>query len=181
MILADHSTAASNDFTLNGYNLCPPPISSCTLACDQQGESALRLRKFKHDRTAGFQLCRDANNRQQLADHGLYERPSTYTGLRVGLKIGLEARRMNAIISTTPGLLWRSLTRSPTSIRRNRFQVAKSALTSPNGRVLLKTSTKRGSGPREWGATGGRLDLGPSPDWVVRWLYTGDYRTPNFA
>lgn len=31
------------------------------------------------------------------------------------------------------------------------------------------------------GTTGGRGDIGPYPDWVVRWFYTGDWRTFEIA
>ncbi|MEK6915116.1 MAG: hypothetical protein AABW89_01080 [Nanoarchaeota archaeon] len=33
----------------------------------------------------------------------------------------------------------------------------------------------------DMGSTGGRRDIGPYTDWVVRWLYTGDYRSKEIA
>ncbi len=41
---------------------------------------------------------------------------------------------------------------------------------------------QRGFWQPAMGTAGGRPDIGPFPDWVVRWLYTGDYaRTADFT
>ena len=177
VILADHSAAASYDIAINGFNSLRP-IFICTF---WPGINKVRVRfVLENSNTTSLQ---DLNYAVSLTT-GSSSRAAVYSNPSVP----------HTAASRWTKVFWiGGMPDDRYTLKHNVAYLAASAATPNYDTRKVISTTQLTSDYTQWngtpkdiyqkgfwqpgmGTAGGRPDIGPFPDWVVRWIYTGDYR-----